>query len=183
MLFQVNRCVMCLFLQGLALSGCAAIGPPAGPGDVSKVAALDSTWSRRCLDGQTEKGAKASPWVVAVLSPRMVYSLLEWPRMQREAVKMGFQVKAWKDPSVPEAEWQAAFASPALDVWTLPRPVAAPAGCLSDWLPIDHVPYVRVVQGEWAHAWPVWGVMPSDGWRDVLSKRLATLRCAMKGAR
>src|SRR3990167_8339831 len=46
--------------------------------------------------------------VVMLLSPRMVYTLLEWPRMRQTAEALGYRVLGWKDPRVPETEWQTA---------------------------------------------------------------------------
>jgi hypothetical protein len=115
------------------------------------------------------------PGLIVVLSPRMVYSLLEWPRLQREAFGLGFWTLVWQDPQVPDSEWAAAMASGPMVDWPLPKPVRPPQNCLADWLPFDHVPYVRVVLGQWLHTWPIWGVMPGQHWQAVLLNRRGAL--------
>ena len=138
---------------------------------------LDSN-ALKCLVGEPIYPEDARPLLAALLSPRMVYSLLEWPRMQREAEHLGFLVVAWRDPRVPELEWQAALASPGLAGWDVPMPRALPSACWAQWAPIDHVPLTRVAFHADMHPWPIWGVMTSNAWRASLTHRLNMLKNA-----
>lgn len=98
--------------------------------------------------------------------------------MQREAERLGFRVVAWRDPRVPDAEWQSALASPALAVWDVPFPHALPEPCWAQWMPIDHVPLTRIVWQASVHPWPIWGVMTNGAWRASLGHRLRMLKYA-----
>ena len=61
--------------------------------------------------------------VVVVLSPRMVYALIEWPRMREAAVAMGLRVVASRAPGLPEQEWAAAVeAAGQPELRSLPTP-------------------------------------------------------------
>jgi hypothetical protein len=134
----------------------------------------------RCFDKEFNVPGETRPLVVALLSPRMVYSLLEWPRMQGEADSMGFRVQAWRDPRIPDEEWQAAQASKPFSGWGAPWPLRLPADCLAPWGPIDHLPLTRVVLHTHLHKWPIWGVMTSTAWRESLQNRLQVLQAAAK---
>lgn len=111
----------------------------------------------------------ASATLLMVLSPRMVYALKEWPRMQAVAQAAGFRVLALRDPRVPLDEWQAAVQTLGLhDAATLPPiplPMAARCGLL------NHMPSSLLVRCQRAHPWPVLGVMPDKAWRAVLRQR------------
>ncbi|MDO5291090.1 MAG: hypothetical protein Q4F13_15890 [Pseudomonadota bacterium] len=112
--------------------------------------------------------------VMALLSPRMVYALQEWPRMQKAAEQAGFAVRVWRDPRVPDKEWRAAVQSLGLSEWVhapvLPQSVAAPCGLLT------HAPSALVFLEGRAHPWPIYGVMPDAQWLAVLQSRVQWLR-------
>lgn len=165
-------------LCGVLMAGCS--GAPVRPEAallvaVQPVARLEPA-TLKCFTGPVTASSEERPWAVALLSPRMVYSLLGWPRMQREAEALGFQVQAWRDPRVPAAEWRAALGAEMLSDWRTISLETLPAECLAHWLPIDHLPLARVVWREQVHMWPIWGVMPPDAWRATLLNRLQTLQ-------
>ncbi|MDO5626475.1 MAG: hypothetical protein Q4G71_17535 [Pseudomonadota bacterium] len=107
--------------------------------------------------------------VMVLLSPRMVYALLEWPRMQRVAQEAGFAVKVWRDPRVPDAEWQeAVHASGQAEMLAappMPAPLATACGLL------NHAPAAVVSWQGRVHPWPIQGVMPDAAWLAVLRAR------------
>jgi hypothetical protein len=117
--------------------------------------------------------APRAPVVLMMLSPRMVYSLLEWRRMRAVAVDEGFCVIPARDPRVPESEWQQA-----VERASLPELLQAPS--LADLgvpqaLFFNHAPTSQVWRCGHAHPWPVFGVMTNAGWRRSLRARLADL--------
>ncbi|MDR1968362.1 MAG: hypothetical protein LBQ32_06680 [Burkholderiaceae bacterium] len=117
---------------------------------------------------------RPQPVVLMTLSPRMVYSLLEWRRMRAIAVAEGFCVVPARDPRVPEGEWQQAVSRAGL-----PELRAAPS--LADLgvpqaLFLNHAPTSQVWRCGHAHPWPILGVMTDVGWRRSLHARLADLK-------
>lgn len=130
-----------------------------------------------CFVGTPTDASK--PVVVILLSPRMVYSLLEWARMRQTAEALGYRVQSWKDPRVPEAEWRAALASPAARTTDPDALLAMPAQCDSLWRGMNHSPMSLVLLGSHLHPWPVWGVMPEEAWSEALRFRLLALRRAL----
>ena len=131
-----------------------------------------------CFGGGSGDHDDPRPLLAALVSPRMVYSLLEWPRMQAEAQALGFRVQVWQDPRVPPAEWAMALASPALVRWEGPAPAPLPRDCLAQWGAVDHWPLTRVISGQLVHPWPIWGVMSTEAWRASLLNRLHGLSAA-----
>lgn len=141
--------------------------------------AFDAALPAACLEhlGQTS----GHPVVVAVLSPRMVYSMTEWPRMRSEAVAQGFDVVAWRTPAVPEREWQEAANRAG---WSDPEIVSVPpmpANCVQWFGQPNHFPFSTVVDRGRAHAWPVWGVLPDGAWAESLHVRLKGLESGRGG--
>ena len=142
----------------------------------SEPVSTPSLTALQCFEGRGVSASDTRPLVVAVLSPRMVYSLLEWPSMAQEAERLGFRVLAWRDPRVPEEEWRLTLASEVYLKVGAPNPSPMPADCLRQWAPIDHLPLVRVLLDGRLHRWPIWGVMTRDAWRASLLNRLETLK-------
>lgn len=163
-------------------SGCARLGLTPRSGNAVKGATLERAWFERCLPGHVQTGSAQRPMLVAVVSPRMVGSLLEWPRMQREAIGMGFDVQVWRDPRVTVAEWDSVWSSARFQGSPARMPDRSPAGCLTRWAPIEHWPYVRVLLAGHMHPWPIWGVMPDRPWREVLRDRRAQLTTSVEGS-
>jgi hypothetical protein len=131
-------------------------------------AACQATWTSR----------PAAPVVVMLISPRMLYSLLEWPRMRSGALVAGFDVVTWKAPGVSAQEWaqaiQAARWTPAQSDLVSDVPAACAA-----WLQrVNHFPFSTVVLGRHAHEWPIWGVLTDEAWAVSLALRLDALRDA-----
>lgn len=118
---------------------------------------------------------QARPTVHVLLSPRMPYALQEWARMRGLALTAGFEVAAYRDPRVPQAEWQAAVAraAGADSLGALP-PLDLQRARACDLL--NHSPTAVVAHCGRVHAWPVRGVMPDEAWRHVLAARLASLQ-------
>ena len=112
--------------------------------------------------------------LIVLLSPRMPYALQEWPRMASQARRLGFSVHAYRDPRVPEAEWQEA-------VHALQRRDLActPALELADALQLKllhHAPSSAVAWCDRWHDWPILGVMPDASWPQLLNHRLEQLK-------
>ncbi|AOW12981.1 hypothetical protein LPB72_18595 [Hydrogenophaga crassostreae] len=179
MLPVVRSLLPLVLLTSIVLSGCASFETGAAQRVLSPVEVLDDGWFEHCITQHGDSTADQRPLLVVVLSPRMANSLLEWPRMQREASDSGFRVQAWLDSRTPDAEWLAVLASPPMQDWQVQRPYRPPAGCLTGWSAINHFPYVRVFLGKHLHAWPIWGVMPGEAWQAVLGDRLDTLKTAV----
>lgn len=128
------------------------------------------------IDTLRRQPEPAAPVLLVLLSPRMVYALQEWPRMDATAQLAGFRVVACRDPRVPLDEWQAAA-----------RQVDWPEG---QGLPalgedearrhglLNHAPSALVMARGCVHPWPVLGVMPDAAWRAVLMARRADLEQA-----
>ncbi|MBK6868510.1 MAG: hypothetical protein IPG98_11520 [Burkholderiales bacterium] len=125
----------------------------------------------RCDFSADLPGAPATAQTIAqiVLSPRMPYALREWRRMAASARAAGFQVSAWRDPRVPEAEWQAAVGVAELpELRTapiLPMELAKACGVL------NHAPATVLARCGHGHPWPILGVMPDAAWLQLLDAR------------
>ncbi|PKO30465.1 MAG: hypothetical protein CVU36_08595 [Betaproteobacteria bacterium HGW-Betaproteobacteria-9] len=119
------------------------------------------------------------PVVIMLLSPRMVYTLLEWTRMRQAAEALGYRVLSWKDPRVPEAEWRAALGSPAATTTDPEALLAMPPQCDSLWRGMNHSPMSFVLLESHLHPWAVWGVMPEEAWSEALRFRVLALRRAL----
>jgi hypothetical protein len=118
--------------------------------------------------------------LVVVLSPRMVYSMTEWPRMRAAAVSEGFGVVAWRSPALPEREWQDAVAKVRWSASDIARVSATPTAC-SSWLgQPNHFPYSVVIERGRVHPSPIWGVLPNPAWIESLQLRRRHL--ALTGA-
>lgn len=110
--------------------------------------------------------------LLSVLSPRMVYSMTEWPRMRAAAEAAGFVVMTWRSPLVSDAEWGSAVARAA---WVDDHSVPVPGACVH-WLGRpNHFPYSRVVVRDEFHPWPIWGVLPDAAWIESLRCRAEAL--------
>ena len=123
--------------------------------------------------GRSGVALPAQAVVHVVLSPRMPYALREWRRMAASARVAGFPVVAWRDPRVPEAEWQAA-----IDAAELPELRAAPALALdvaAACQMLNHAPATVVARCGRGHPWPILGVMPDVAWLQLLDARRADL--------
>ena len=128
-----------------------------------------------CDFGAGSQSGDAEVWPVVhiVLSPRMPYALQEWRRMAAAAHGAGFRVLAWRDPRLPDAEWQAAVAAAGLpelrDAPALELSAAQVCGVL------NHAPAAIVSRCGQGHAWPILGVMPDRAWVQLLHARRADL--------
>lgn len=109
--------------------------------------------------------------VLVVLSPKMVYSMTEWPRMRTTAARNGFEVVAWPSPALSEGEWQDAVVKARWSAADIASVSPAPSEC-SQWLGLpNHFPYSLVVEHGRVHPSPVWGVLPDAMWVDSLQLR------------
>lgn len=109
--------------------------------------------------------------LVVVLSPKMVYSVTEWPRMRAAAVQGGFDVVAWRSPALPEREWRDAMVRARWSAADIAGVSTAPPEC-SQWLGRpNHFPYSLVVAHGRVHPSPIWGVLPDGVWVDSLQRR------------
>lgn len=116
--------------------------------------------------------------LLSVLSPRMVYSMTEWPRMRLAAEAEGLVVLAWRSPAVPEAEWRSAVARAG---WVRDASEPVPDACMV-WLGRpNHFPYSQVVRQGVVHPWPIWGVLPDAAWVESLRCRRDALVFASQG--
>lgn len=121
-----------------------------------------------------------TPILHMLLSPRMPYALLEWPRMQRLAQQQGLAVQPWRDPRVPLAEWQAASRAAGLPALAhIPAMHEARAALFGL---LHHAPSSLVGRCTPApepacrwHPWPILGVMPNAHWLGLLQHRLDAL--------
>lgn len=120
----------------------------------------------------------SAPVVVMTISPRMVYSMLEWPRMRAVALAAGFEVVTWAAPGVSSQEWAQAVEAAR---WTPSQSALiseAPAACAA-WLQRpNHFPFSAVVLDGRVHGWPIWGVLSDEAWVASLEMRLTSLRVA-----
>lgn len=118
--------------------------------------------------------------LLSVLSPRMVYSMTEWPRMRLAAEAEGFVVVAWRSPAVPDAEWRSAVTQAA---WTRDASEPVPDACIA-WLGRpNHFPYSRVIGSGGIHPWPIWGVLPDVAWVESLRCRRDALVSDAQGCK
>ena len=125
----------------------------------------------RLIPAPTER-----PILVAVLSPRMVYSVLEWPRLRAVAEQEGFDIVAWWAPGIPYQESEAAAIKAGWDIKERTSVGITPAECRS-WVGWpNHFPFSRVMVWGRAHEWPIWGVMPDGDWRTSLTFRAGARR-------
>lgn len=115
-----------------------------------------------------------APALLAVLSPRMVYALKEWPRMAAVARAQGFRLHVLRDARVPLQEWHEAVRAADLpdlrDIEALDEAAAAACQLANHW------PAVLVMGCGQVHPWPVLGVMPDEAWRHVLQHRAVWLK-------
>lgn len=121
------------------------------------------------------------PILVTVLSPRMVYSVTEWPRMRTAAEAEGFDAVAWWASDLADDEGAAAAELAGWSVHEMARVAQVPAECGESVGRPNHYPYSRVLDRGRLHAWPIWGVMPNQAWVDSLRWRLHALRQPMEG--
>lgn len=176
--FTPTVCMSRLFPLALCslLAACATLpGMQAPWPEASRRAVRAMTAQEQiCYLGREAGGRSDQPVLVMLLSPRMVYTLQEWPRMKQVAEARGYRVLSWMDPRVPELEWQAArsvrFQDAALSIQ------AMPVACRPIWDHVNHSPMSLVLAGTRIHPWPVWGVMPDDPWREALQFRWQALR-------
>lgn len=137
-----------------------------------------AAWSAPGALAQTT--TPGQPTVLMLLSPRMPYALLEWPRMQQLARQHGLAVMPRRDPRVPLAEWQAATRSaglPELAHTTPMHETTAHALGLLHHAPsslVGHCTPAPDPACRW-HPWPILGVMPDAHWLELLQHRLSTL--------
>ena len=154
----VTQAVIGLLLSAIAVVASAQDGAP-----------------QRCeFREQTQAADVGQPPVLrAILSPRTPYALKEWPRMASAAQRAGWHVVAFRDPRVPDAEWQAATATDDLQPWRgmLPMDLSVAQACRM----LNHAPTVVLSRCGRVHPWPVWGVMPDAAWAHVLAARRADL--------
>ena len=93
--------------------------------------------------------------------------------MARLAREQGLAVHAYRDPRVPETEWQEAVQALQLPELAC-TPALEPADALRLKL-LHHAPSSAVGRcGRW-HDWPILGVMPDAAWTRLLSQRMAQL--------
>jgi hypothetical protein len=146
-------------------------GGGAAAAQASELAPAPSAGCQRVLARVEPSG----PVLVSVLSPRMVYSMTEWPRMRAAAETLGFGVVAWWSPQVSEQEATEAAARAGWPMTVLSRTSVVPEECTA-WVGVpNHFPYTRVrLQGR-THAWPIWGVLPDQRWLESLQRRVRVL--------
>ena len=146
----------------------AADGSPAA-------AHIATVMQAECDFGHATDTLDALPQTVVqvVLSPRMPYALKEWRRMEAAARQAGFRVMAFRDPRVPDAEWQDAVMAANLpelrDVPVVALAAARACGVL------NHAPATVVARCGRVHPWPILGVMPDQAWLHLLKARSAGL--------
>lgn len=138
--------------------------------------------SPECLDVVVPSGIQR-PVVVAVLSPRMVYSMTEWPRMRAAAEAEGFDTVAWWAPDLTNDEGVLAAQRAGWSVREMADVVRVPDVCAGSLGHPNHFPYSRVLDRGGMHAWPIWGVMPNQAWVDSLRWRLWSLQQPREGRR
>ena len=93
--------------------------------------------------------------------------------MASVAQQAGWRVMAFRDPQVPDAEWQAATVAGDLQTWRgMPAmDLSVAQACRM----LNHAPTVVLSRCGRVHPWPVWGVMPDAAWAHVLAARRADL--------
>ena len=121
------------------------------------------------------------PVLVTVLSPKMVYSMTEWPRMRAMAETEGFDVVAWRSHALSEREWEGATTRARWRASDIDGVSAGPVACAA-WLGSpNHFPYSLVIERGRAHPWPIWGVLPDAAWVESLRFRRRALASADEG--
>lgn len=157
----LRKVVLCALLMVTLPSAAQAY-----PGTVEHVSPCDHMKLAAHFEGERVT-------LLAVLSPRMVYALKEWPRMQVVAEQAGYSVRVKRDPRVPKAEWQDAAESQGLraikDIEAMDEQLAAMCGLL------NHAPSVLIGRCGIVHPWPILGVMPDAQWSAVLRSRASAL--------
>ncbi len=118
------------------------------------------------------------PVLVSVLSPQMVYSMNEWPRMRAVAQAQGYGVVAWWSPRVSEQEASEAAARAGWPLAVLRQTSVVPEDCRGWVGEPNHFPYTRVLRQGRTHAWPIWGVLPDHRWIESLQLRVRALETA-----
>jgi len=119
--------------------------------------------------------APAPDTLLMVISPRMVYSMLEWPRMQTLAQSAGFHVVTWRAQGISTDEWRHAADRAG---WTsgLSATIGeVPPACTALMGTVNHFPYSLVVAREMYHTWPIWGVLSDEAWLNALLFRRQAL--------
>lgn len=136
--------------------------------------------SPECLDVVVRSEFRR-PIVVAVLSPRMVYSMTEWPRMRAAAEGAGFDVVAWWASDLAEDEGAMAAEKAGWSTHEIAHLVRVPHACSVLLGHPNHYPYSQVLDRGRLHAWPIWGVMPNQAWVESLRWRWRSLQQAGEG--
>lgn len=113
--------------------------------------------------------------VIAVLSPRMVYSLTEWPRLRRLAMNDGLRVIAWRSSEIGETEWRAALDRAGWTAEEADAVAQVPVACAAWVARPNHFPYTWVVAPGGAVSWPIAGVLPDAAWLASLRLRRGML--------
>lgn len=91
--------------------------------------------------------------------------------MRRLAVDAGYVVEAYREPSVSDEEWSAAFRAVA---WSAAEARALrdmPPLCRAHWIPANHYPIGWVAINGKVHPWPILGVLTDSAWLESLSFR------------
>ena len=118
----------------------------------------------------------ARPMILVMLSPRMAYSIHEWPRMAGAAQAAGFDVQVFRDPRVPKPEWEAATRVDGFDALAaVEAPDAQTLQTFKTHHAMNHAPAALVKCGRVIHPAPVLGVMPDIAWTAVLRQRVGEL--------
>ena len=113
----------------------------------------------------------ASPTLIMVVSPRMVYSMLEWPRMRMLAQSAGFQVVTWRAPDLLPTEWDRSVPAARWPADLRHLADEMPSACAVALGGLNHFPYSRVAAHGRLHAWPIWGALPDAAWLASLELR------------
>ena len=121
-------------------------------------------------------GLGEQPVLLTVLSPRMVSSISEWPRMKSVARTLGLAVVAWRSPWVSEAEWRASVERAGWPADEAGAIDAVPLPCRAWVGHPNHFPYSVIVEGGRTHPWPIWGVLPDPAWVASLGCRRQALQ-------
>jgi hypothetical protein len=113
--------------------------------------------------------------VVMVISPRMVYSMGEWPRMRGLAEAAGFQVVTWRSPDLLPGEWAQAVQTLSWSPSMRDAIEEVPPACAPVLGTVNHFPYSVVIAHNRIHSWPIWGVLSDEAWATSLAHRLNAL--------
>ncbi len=139
-------------------------------------ASASAHWAQACglQDWIHQHRHTTQTQVLALLSPRMPMSFAQWPRMRDAAVQAGFQVHLWRDPRVSEPEWRAAWSRQGWADW--PQPPHLPLSDAAACPLLNHSPAFVLARCGQLHPWPLWGVMPTAAWLQVLHARKNDLK-------